>query len=548
MGQSRAGRSAKRRRGQFLTPRGLAAGLVEGLELGVSDRVLEPGFGDGSFLLPLIERFLGFYEGSVEERLGRVLTENVWGVEIDPVMYERALGNIRARFGVVPEVHNLFLADFFETVPEGDVGLFGSGDVVLPSGFSFVVGNPPFGGSIAAGLQDGLERVLGWRYGLKIKKETYSWFIVKCMDLLGVGGRLRFICSDTFLTISTMKGLRNVLMTDGDVVVSHLDKFSVETSYPMVVLDWVKGGGSGSVCVDGRALGVGDVGLTENLSWGLTEELVPFFTGRVVGDVLVATSGMTTGANELFVREVVDGGFWERFEFGFVDVPVTLERELERARLGRLSERRRVEVVGLEAAGVTRRELVVSEREEPVWVEVPHRDYRPYNKAVGGVVWREPSHYIFWRDDGDAVLTFKRTGNWYLRGVGGRKFFGREGLTWRLVSSRLDVRLLGEGYVLDSGAPCAFPRSGVGRGELLFVMGWLLTDRCSQILKRVVNHTMNIQGKDVERLPYPVWVSEGCRVEAVGLVECMVGEAKGGRVFDRSDEVFGVLEGLYARG
>ena len=39
-----------------------------------------------------------------------------------------------------------------------------------------------------------------------------------------------------------------------------------------------------------------------------------------------------------------------------------------------------------------------------------------------------------------------------------------------------------------------------------FIIGWLLSSTATNILKTVINHTKNIQSKDIERLPYPVWV------------------------------------------
>ena len=110
-------------------------------------------------------------------------------------------------------------------------------------------------------------------------------------------------------------------------------------------------------------------------------------------------------------------------------------------------------------------------------VQLPHPDYRLYNKASGARLYAEPSHAIFWRDDGDAVLTFKKNGPWYLHGVGGAPYFGREGLTWQLVAARIKARYLPPGYVLDSGAPCAFLRPDVSNdGLLYFILAWLQTE------------------------------------------------------------------------
>ena len=153
------------------------------------------------------------------------------------------------------------------------------------------------------------------------------------------------------------------------------------------------------------------------------------------------------------------------------------------------------------AQGESRRCVRVLRRDRPQTVLLPHPDYKPYNKSNGKIVYSPPDHMVYWRNEGEAVLAFKKSGNWYLRGVGGQPFFGREGLTWQLISSRLKTRYLPEDYILDSGTPCGFLRPGMPHEELFFILAWTLSPLCSHILKSVINHTINIQSKDFERCP-----------------------------------------------
>ena len=81
----------------------------------------------------------------------------------------------------------------------------------------------------------------------------------------------------------------------------------------------------------------------------------------------------------------------------------------------------------------------------------------------------------------------------------------------------------------------------------MFIMGWTLTGLCNRILKQVVNHTLNIQSKDLERLPFPAWVSSSRWSTAVRLVDRMLKEGREGRVFTRNDPEFAELEYLYTR-
>lgn len=530
-----------------MTPPAFACHVLQGVHVSQSTRVLEPSFGDGSFILPLIERFLALYDGPIEERLTQVLNCNVFGVEIDPVAYKACLDKIGETWGYVPPSHNLLCTDFlaldfrFWEVGARPQVLFG-----VQTAFDLIVGNPPFGGTIDLKLQNQLDKRYGFRNGDKIKKETYAFFIVKCLDHLQIGGRLLFICSDTLMTIRTMRGLRRLLMEECNVTVRRLASFSRETSYPMVLLDATKSGRSDAVTVDNRRVSRCAMDLTGNFSWTATDDFAEYFSGPTLGDYVVCTSGMTIGKNDLFLRRIAAGEIVEPYEFEFFEDPITVARELEKARLHTLSPKVLQRIQDYEKAGLTRRNVRAVEREVPTRIRLPHPDYRYYNKATSRIIYSEPTHAIFWRDHGDAVLTYKKNGNWYLHGVGGRRYFGRSGLTWQLISTRLNVRFLPAGYILDSGAPCAFLRQGVDEEELFFLLGWTCTDLCTLLLKTVVNHTKNIQSKDFERLPYPYWVEPGEKAHIIKIVRSLVRRAMGGEQVDRRNSELTTLEDLFS--
>lgn len=544
MSQTKTKRVPKRQLGQFYTPARLSRRLVADLSLTPAATVLEPSAGNGAFVLPLIERFMELHSGSVPERLHKVLTENVFAVEIDPVAHTALLQAIRDRWGAVPSTNNLVCGDFFSTdfdTPDSSDSLFGG-----VRNFDLIIGNPPFGGTIEPRIQDHLDGRYGERDGFKIKKETYSFFIVRSAEMLKRGGRLQFICSDTFLTIPTMKGLREFLLNRGHASVRSANGEFDETSQPMVILDFELTGHTERVEIDGRMLHRDTINLTGNRSWQITEALGRVFEGPKLGDIMVASSGMTIGRNDLFVRDIIDGAISEPYEFEFRQEPITLRRELERARNGYLSETVKAKIVARERRGETRRAVEAVSLPHPMHIELPHPDYCYYNKGCKGIVYTPPRHAIFWRDGGDAVITFKKNGNWYLHGVGGQPFFKREGLTWQLISPTLNVRYLPPGYVLDSGAPCGFLHDGIDAEELWFVLGWCLTPLCTRILKEVLNHTRNIQSKDFERLPYPFWVRSEKKVEAVRRCRALVDAAvQAGRRYNRHDAEIAQLVACY---
>lgn len=484
--------------------------------------MLEPSFGEGAFLIPIIEYFMAREEGTASLRLGKVLTDRLWGVEIDAAMYERALARIESTWGALPAEHNLRHGDYFEFEP----GVHG---------FDLIVGNPPFGGTFDRHLEDRLDRRYGSYGGSKLKKETYAFFIAKALEELAHGGELAFICSDTFLTIKTMAGLRKLLIDHGEPTVTRLAEFSDETSYDMVTLTLRSGAPATAATVFGSRVRRNAMEATGNYSWTINEEYAELFAGPKVGDFMVATGGMTIGRNELFVREIKEGVIEEPYEFVFGERPITLQNEFKLARLGKLSERRQREIRAQQVKGRTERVVHTRPLDQGLIVPLPHPNYRYYNKAQGERLYAPPAHVVYWKDDGDAVLTFKKSGPWYLRGVGGGPYFFREGLTWQLVAPRINARFLPAGYVLDSGAPCAFLRPEVDHDELWVILGWLQTRLASAILKDVLNHTRNIQGKDIERLPYPWWATRESRRRAAAITRDAVCRLRAEDSVDREE-------------
>ena len=412
--------------------------------------------------------------------------------------------------------------------------------------FDLILGNPPFGGSISAKIQDELDEILGFRDGRKIKKETYAFFLVKSVDLLKPGGRVVFICSDTILTIATMTGLRSWLQKNCEIEVSSVPGAFSDTDQNMLLLTLTKRDiGPKQITIFGKSLSISDINKTPNVSWRVNGEFAKYFTGETVGEKMIATSGMTVGKNDLFLRQIADGRILEPYKFWFTDEPITLKREIERARLGKISPRQAEKIKQLESNGATKKGIAWSPLAQPKEIQLPNDDYRFYNKACPQVIYSEPEWVIFWRGEGEYVYTFKKTGNWYLHGVGGMKYFGREGITWALIAHRLCMRYLPAGYILDSGAPCAFLRTGVDHDELFFVLGWSLTDLCNAILKEVLNHTRNIQSKDFERLPYPGWVSSESKRNAISAVKKLVARGKKGERFTHKNPEVQELNAFY---
>ena len=262
MRQRKHERADKRQKGQYMTPLTLAREIVSRIPLSAYTRILEPSCGDGSFLSAILDQLTGTGSSRARELIG---------IEIDPHLAMRAQAVIEGhsaskKMDIQPTVHN---ADFFREYLAGSY--FNNSDErlgLLHGGFDLIVGNPPFGGTFDHSIEDTLDARLGSRQGRKIKKETYAFFIVASLDLLRDGGRLVFVCSDSFLTIPTMTGLRHLLMEHGEVELQGMDGFSEETTYPMLVMDFKKGGRLGQVRRNSEIIDRDAIYATPNLSWG----------------------------------------------------------------------------------------------------------------------------------------------------------------------------------------------------------------------------------------------------------------------------------------
>jgi tRNA1(Val) A37 N6-methylase TrmN6 len=178
-------------------------------------RILDPAVGDGSLLLPLLER------------VGHPLCE-VTGVDVDPVALRRA----RARLeGHVTSRQNLFRADFLKWARQ------------IPRGgrFDCVVANPPF----AARRGDWVTVPLTPPW---VESETNSElcpvevaFVTACVDTLEPGGRLLSIVPSSIVASSRCEWLRRSLFSQGSIRLVHeLPRYTfrgIESRFYFLVFD-----------------------------------------------------------------------------------------------------------------------------------------------------------------------------------------------------------------------------------------------------------------------------------------------------------------------
>jgi len=505
----------KQQFGQFMTPTDLSKKIVENINFKITDKILEPCMGDGSFIVPIIKKFIPLYtQPTIQEKIDLILTNNISGYEIDPIMYNKCIENIENTFKVKLEKHNFKLIDFFD-VDKGEL-------------YDYVIGNPPFGGTFQVDEKE-LDKKYGFRINEKIKKETYSFFIIKCYEeFLKEYGTLIFISSNTILTLFTLKGLRKYLSLSAKIEIESLTSFSKETNYGVIILRLQKGIKESSLLYNNVSIEYGSLLNTPNFAWSLPEEFIKYFGSSKIGDYMIGSGGLTTGKNELFLRKIQQGNtIMETHSFEWCEEPITLEKELWKARFNEIPTKRKKEIEEKEQRGETQRNIKI-ELKTPEIIKLPNDKYAYYNKSDGKLLYSFPDHVIYWENDGDAVKTYKKTNRWHLQGVGGEDFYGKEGITWQLICEKIRARFLPEGYILDNSSPILILKDGIHSDELFFILSWLLSDLATKILKTVINHTKNIQAKDLERLPYPSWIENDDREKIIKYTRDIIEEIKNG--------------------
>lgn len=518
-------RNSKQQLGQFMTPSLLVSSVLSesNIIFTLESRILEPSLGEGAFIFGFIEKLLPLYPNNISriDKVLLILERNIFGVEYDKELFQKFQKAILEEYKVDLDKikNNFFVGDFF--------------DYRAPVKFDYIIGNPPFGGSFNPVTEDALDKQYGQWNQWKIKKETYAFFTVACLKLLENNGVLSFILSDTFLTISTMQGLRRFAFNQGAIDVKALNYFSDETQYGMAILNISKDKHLEYIKFNNAKILLKDIENTPNYSWKINSDYNKYFGNKKLSDFIVASSGMTVGKNELFLRKInEDNSIYETYNFSLGVQKITLADEVKRARLGKISPGKRIEIIKAEEAGNTRKIMEIIPKEKPIRISLPNKNYRFYNKATNACYYEKPKAVIYWANDGEAVYTFKKSGPWYLHGVGGKPFFKKEGLTWNLIATSIKARYLPEGYILDSGAPVAILKPEVSKDELWFIMGWINTKLATDILKVVINHTKNIQGKDIEKMPYPVWVSKANKSKAIKLVQELVSRLESNSIND----------------
>lgn len=236
------GKSHRKEQGIYYTPKYIVDFIIRNTlgvllqERGIDARkirVLDPACGSGSFLIKAYDyllryrrlkegvdsqTMLDFEKGVTFTRKTQIVTENIFGVDLDVKAVEIAQLNLLLKIAELKERlptlrSNIQVGNSLIDDDKVSVRAFKwderFGNIMLKGGFDVIIGNPPYGARIIEldklFLKEHYKSATG-RY------DSYFYFIEKSINLLKEGGLLGFIVPDTWLTNHQTENLRRMVL------------------------------------------------------------------------------------------------------------------------------------------------------------------------------------------------------------------------------------------------------------------------------------------------------------------------------------------------
>ncbi len=193
------------------------------LGLSSNDIILEPSAGEGIFIDEILKAELPVQIDAldIDKKAISILEkkykcyDSITVRETDTLLDERL-----DAFGI-PE---LWLKRT-DTLVDEQLDCFGA----IGGHYDKVIGNPPYGAWQDYDKRDLLKK----KYPGQYVKETYSLFLLRCISVLKMGGRLSFIIPDTYMFLNLHARLREVLLTSTKIeeIIAFPSKFFPGVSF-----------------------------------------------------------------------------------------------------------------------------------------------------------------------------------------------------------------------------------------------------------------------------------------------------------------------------
>lgn len=190
----------KKELGQVFTPEYIVENMLEEFnESLLKSKILEPSFGDGAFLIKIIENIIkiGINNDLSKGTIIDILKNNVFGVELDSILYKNVLKKIETilnKYNLPNTKLNLYNMNFFEYLNEDK--------------FDIIIGNPPYKKIKKE------EEVIKDSIFKKGNMDMYIYFFEHSLNLLKDTGKLSFITPNSYITNKSFSKFREHLIKE----------------------------------------------------------------------------------------------------------------------------------------------------------------------------------------------------------------------------------------------------------------------------------------------------------------------------------------------
>ncbi|MEM5777421.1 MAG: N-6 DNA methylase [Candidatus Aenigmatarchaeota archaeon] len=254
------GHALKGEQGQFFTPRNLVRMMINILDPGKEDFIIDPACGSGGFLIEALRYVwkkidmngeeLGWNTNYIIEDKIKFASNRIFGIEKDSFLAKVA----KAYMAIIGDGSSgIFCEDSLEKPENWNSNT----KVKIKLGeFSILFTNPPFGSKIPVSGEDKLkqydlahdwifdEKEGKWKMGkLKDKESPQILFIERCLQLLKDGGKMAIILPDGIFGNESLAYIRNWLLKQGKIIALidvPLETFMPNTSTKTTVLFFQK--------------------------------------------------------------------------------------------------------------------------------------------------------------------------------------------------------------------------------------------------------------------------------------------------------------------
>ena len=193
--------------GQYMTPKKIVEMILDEIDYTnenvLQKTIMEPSFGDGNFLIQIIERIVeqGKKLHLSSNQLSTIIKQHVFGIEKDEILYQKTMKRL-----------NQYL-NKYEININWDENLF-CGDTLLlyhqfKNKFDYVVGNPPF--VRIHHIQKEYRPILNNFQFTRGMIDLYILFYEIGIQILNKNGKLGFITPNSFLKNTSQQNFRNYL-------------------------------------------------------------------------------------------------------------------------------------------------------------------------------------------------------------------------------------------------------------------------------------------------------------------------------------------------